>query len=179
MGDLPTVQGVGDHELASVVGTALLQVGRVDDAVVVMERTAKRHPDRPALEAALTLAMAAAGRIDDARARAVTVAGIGWATYLDRVVALLGLACAEARAGETAVALKAVDEASDLADSTDDILTGGIVALAQARVLEAAGSEAGADAALADADARLARVGIDASGWDDLFRAATGTRALL
>lgn len=170
-------QGMGDHEIASIVGVALLQSGRVDDAVVLLERAGLRHPDRPALRAALALAAAAVGRAEDARTHAAVVAATDWATYLDRVHALVGLACAEARAGDAPAALSAVDEAAVIADATDDVLTRGIVALARARVLDAAGSDQGADVALADADALLTRVGSDAAGWDHLFRLAAGTSA--
>ena len=174
--DLRAALGVsGNYELAHILGTALLQAGRFDDALTVLQRGVSRHRDRPALHAAYVLGLATVGRVDEAREQAAIVAGIGWATYLDRVVSLIGLACAETRAGETARALSAIDHALALADATDDILTGGIVALARSRVLEAVGAEAGADVALADADTRLSRFGIDAAGWDDLFRVATGT----
>jgi tetratricopeptide (TPR) repeat protein len=177
--DLRSARGAGgDREVAHILGTALLQAGRFDDALTVLQRGAERNPGRPAIEASLVLARAALGQVAEARAAAAAVDAIGWATYLDRVVALLGLACAETRAGETASALAAVEQASALADATDDILTGGIVALARSRVLEAAGAEGGADVALAEADSRLSRIGIDAAGWDDLFRVATGTAAV-
>ena len=177
--DLRSAHGAaGDREVSPILGTALLQAGRFDDALTILRRGAERNPGRPAIDAALVLAHAALGRVDGARAHAQAVEEAGWATYLDRVIALIGLACAEIRAGDTAGALAAVDRACALADATDDILTGGIVALARSRVLEAAGAEGGADVALADADSRLARIGIDAAGWDDLFRMATGTHAV-
>jgi tetratricopeptide (TPR) repeat protein len=161
-----------------ILGTALVQGGRFDDALTVLRRAADRNPGRPAIEAALVLAHAALGNLDEARRAAEAVATTAWASYLDRVIALLGLACAETRAGETGLALAAIEQAAAVADDTDDILTGGIVALARSRVLEAAGAEGGADVALAEADSRLARIGIDAAGWDDLFRVATGTAAV-
>lgn len=176
--DSPVGRAVGAHEAASIIGLALLQHHRVDDAVALLERAVKRFGGRPALRAVLSLAMAASGRIEEAREHAAAVAQVDWATYLDRVEALLGLACAEARDGRTAVALASLDEATAIADATDDLLTGGIIALARARVLEAAGSDGGADVALADADARLARVATDAAGWDELFRIAAGTPAV-
>ncbi len=178
-GDLRSAIGAGgDREVAHILGTALLQAGRFDDATAVLGRGMSRHPGRPAMHSALVLALAAVGRVEEAREHAATVEGIVWATYLDRVIALVGLACAETQAGETALALRAIERAAALADATDDILTGGIVALARSRVLEAVGADAGADVALADADARLSRVGVDAAGWDDLFRVATGAPAV-
>ena len=177
--DLRSAVGAGgDRELAHVLGTALLQAGRFDDAVAVLGRGLSRHPGRPAMHGVNALALATVGRVDEARDNATAVEGIEWATYLDRVIALIGLACTETRAGETARALEAIERAASIADATDDILTGGIVALARSRVLEAVGADAGADVALADADARLARIGIDAAGWDDLFRVAAGAPAV-
>jgi tetratricopeptide (TPR) repeat protein len=177
--DLRSAHGAGgDREVAPILGTALVQSGRFEDALTVLRRAAERNPGRPAIEAALVLTHAALGNVEQARRSAEAVAATGWASYLDRVVALLGLACAETRTGGTGEALAAIEEAAAIADGTDDILTGGIVALARSRVLEAAGAEGGADVALADADSRLARIGIDAAGWDDLFRVATGTAAV-
>jgi class 3 adenylate cyclase/tetratricopeptide (TPR) repeat protein len=177
--DLRSAHGAGgDREVAPILGTALVQSGRFEDALTVLRRAAERSPGRPAIEAALVLTHAALGNVEQARRSAEAVAATGWASYLDRVVALLGLACAETRTGGTGEALAAIEEAAAIADGTDDILTGGIVALARSRVLEAAGAEGGADVALADADSRLARIGIDAAGWDDLFRVATGTAAV-
>ena len=168
----------GDREVTHILAMALCQAGRFDDALTVLQRGLSRHPGRPAIHAATVLAMAATGRVDEAREHAAAVEAIEWATYLDRVIALIGLACAETRGGATATALRAVERAAAIAEDTDDILTGGIVALARSRVLEAVGADAGADVALADADARLSRIGVDAAGWDDLFRVATGTRAV-
>lgn len=177
LGDTRSSSGVIDHEVANIVGVALLQTGQVDEAVAILERAAKRDPGRPATLASLALAAAADGRVDDARHHAAAVMDLDWATYLDRVNALLGLACAEARDGNAGVALASLEEAMALVDATDDVLTGGVVALARARVLEAAGSDGGADVALADADERLARVGTEAAGWDALFRLACGVPA--
>ena len=177
--DLRAAVGAGgDREVAHILGTALCQAGRFDDALAVLQRGLGRHPGRPAIHAATVLALAAIGRVDEAREHAAAVEAIEWATYLDRVIALIGLACVETRGGATATALRAIEEAAAIADGTDDILTGGIVALARSRVLEAVGADAGADVALADADARLSRIGVDGAGWDDLFRVATGTRAV-
>lgn len=175
--DIRAAQRTGDHEVVPIIGLALLQSGRVDDAVALLERTSERSPGRPALLAALSLAMAAAGRVEYARSYAAAVAEVDWATYLDRTHALLGLACAEAKGGDTAAALAATDEATGVVEATDDVLTGGVVALARAHILEAAGSAAGADVALAEADARLGRAGSDAPGWNELFRRAVGARA--
>ena len=176
--DIRAAQRSGDHELVSVFGVALLQSGRVDDAVALLERAVAGNTGRPSLQAALALAMAVAGRAEEALSHAASATDVHWATYLDRAWALLAVACAEVRTGGTAVALAAVDDAMAVVDATDDLLTGGIVALARARVLEAAGAAGGADVALADADERLARVGSDAAGWDELFRLATGAPAV-
>lgn len=61
---------------ATILGHALLAQGRHDDAIPVIERAARRHPD-PAVQTLLASALAAAGRRDDALVQLEAITGKG------------------------------------------------------------------------------------------------------
>jgi class 3 adenylate cyclase/tetratricopeptide (TPR) repeat protein len=160
-------------------GMALAQTGRAAEGVALLEQVLERVADvgpRANVLCMLALARAAAGQVVAARQDAEEVLALDGGTYLDRVMALLALACASARLGETGEALDALARADTVLRATDDVLSRGIVALARARVLGAAG-DSDAGAALTGARARLDEVGVEADGWDEIFRAATGVSA--
>jgi class 3 adenylate cyclase/tetratricopeptide (TPR) repeat protein len=170
----------GDHrfgatDLLVTRGTALLQLGKVSEAVELLAATvesAREAGPRAEAQAALALAYAADGRTADARRTAAEVLG-GQRSYLDRVLAGMAEAAAAARDGDEPAAVAAIDRTTRIVESTQDRLSAAIVARARASVLEALGTPFAAGAA-ADAAERFAALGIEAPGWDRAIRLATG-----
>ncbi len=159
-----------------VLGLALLQAGRVDEAVAEVE-AARRNPGTPgagfsvAVSAGLALAYAAAGRSDEARALAD--ANVEAGTYLDQLQHRLAgaFAALQLDAPDAAARFDGVVAASD---ATESRLDQAVTRLARAQAWRASGRD-DADVAEDDARRRLAAMGIDASGWVRLFSAAVGT----
>jgi tetratricopeptide (TPR) repeat protein len=166
----------GATNLLVARGTALLQLGRVGEAVELLAATAEAaaEPDpRSEALAALALAYAADGRTSEARQTANEVQAME-RSYLDRVIAGVAEAAAAAREGDAQAATLAVDRATRLVETTQDRLSAAVVALARARVLEALGDRFAAGAE-ADARQRFEALGITAPGWDLALRLATGS----
>jgi tetratricopeptide (TPR) repeat protein len=165
----------GATDLLVTRGTALLQIGRVAEAVELLAATvatAREPGPRGEAQAALALAYAADGRTADARRVAAEVLGQD-RSYLDRVLAGMAEAAAAAREGDGAAAVAAIDRTSRVVEVTQDRLSAAVVARARARVLEVLGDPFAAGAAV-DADERFAALGLDAPGWDLAIRLATG-----
>ena len=159
-------------------GSALLQVGRVDEAVARLEDAHSQISDKPSEQAAtassLALGYAAAGRADDARERADFVETIGGGTYLDRAIARIARGFALGQMGDTTGAESTFEAAVGLLDATEDRLHQALVRLAHGRALEAMGVNEAAEI-VREARDRLGAIGVDATGWDTAFRrAATG-----
>jgi tetratricopeptide (TPR) repeat protein len=171
-------EGAGPEIVATgrlALGLALLQAGRVTEAVAELEAAQtigiRKHTGSAiAITAGLSLAYAAAGRHDEARALAD--AGAGQGTYLDQLQHGFGGAFARLRAGDpdTSDAFDAVVAASD---ATEARLDQAITRLARAHAWQAL-QHPEADAAMAEAQARLDSLGIDASGWSRAFALAAG-----
>jgi class 3 adenylate cyclase/tetratricopeptide (TPR) repeat protein len=166
---------VGDTERAASIGLHLLQTGDVAGAVAVVERLSQRLRPvvDPNLQAAVALAHAAAGSLDDAIADADAVDGHERATYLDRITAGIGRGMALARRGDDAAATATFDQLRAAADATEDRVSQALVRLADATAASAMGT---ADAAerTSVAEARLAELGLQETGWRQAFSAAVG-----
>lgn len=115
--------------------------------------------------ALLALSHAAAGQPEEASRAALIVAGLDTGTYLDRIQALLGQAFAFAQLGQPADALNALDGAVQAADATTDKVAQAIARLARSHLSPA-------ETHRADAESRLAELGIRAPGWRAVFEAA-------
>ena len=163
----------GRSELVVARATALLQLGRVDEALAELSPAA--DDPRPEVAAALALASAVAGRTGDARRFAAAVHAAD-ASYAHRITAGLAEALAATREGDAPAAVAALDSATRLIETTQDRLTGAVVALARARVLGAL-DDPFAGGAEAEARRRLDELGIRAEGWDRLFCLATSREA--
>lgn len=174
--DLP---GAGEFKTAR--GLALLQLGRVDEALDLLDpQVVAAGPPTAGLRANLAglrgLAYAAAGRPADAHRSASEIASIQGGTSRDRMVASLALGLAAAQTGRLEEAEAHFADATARVDATDATLDQAVVRLARAHALEALGSP-DAVAAMSEARRRLAELHVAAAGWDTLFMlAATGDR---
>jgi class 3 adenylate cyclase/tetratricopeptide (TPR) repeat protein len=167
------MQIFADANLA--LGLALLQAGRVDEALVSMQTArgiAETDESGPgvAASAGFALGAVAAGRIDEARQLAD--AGVGRGTYLDQIQHALAGAFARLRAGDPDT-VTAFDQVVAFSDSTEARLDQAVTRLARGHAWRALG-RGDADEAAGDAKARLDAIGISALGWDRLFSLAVG-----
>jgi len=154
---------------------AALQFGRVDRAQDFVARALEivgKDPDGNVLSAS-ALCAALAGDRDAAMDAVEQVVTMQRATYLDRTTARLAAALVNGRACEPEIAMHWLADAMSEVDTTDDRVAQAVVRLANARVRLHHGSD-DADAAVADAWARLDALGIEASGWLRLFDGALG-----
>jgi class 3 adenylate cyclase/tetratricopeptide (TPR) repeat protein len=176
LADDDTVPGdrrYGSNDTLMTRGLALLQLGRIDEAVDLLTTTVasmSQPGPRSQTSAALSLALAADGQIDRARSVATSVID-GDGSYIDRVMALIALAGGSVQAGEGAAAIDALDRATRLVAGTQDRLSDAMVALARARVLEAL-EQPFAGGAEVEAQDRLMAIRIEARGWDNVIRRA-------
>ena len=170
--------GAGAEMVATgrlALGLALLQAGRVTEAVAELEAaqaagSVKGRGSGVAVTAALSIAYAAAGRSDDAVALAA--AGAGQGTYLDQLQHAIGGAFGRLGAGDPEAAA-AFDAAVARSDATEARLDQAITRLARAHAWQAL-QHPEADAAMAEARSRLDAIGIEAPGWSRAFALAAG-----
>jgi class 3 adenylate cyclase/tetratricopeptide (TPR) repeat protein len=175
-GELPVTTPPGDQEV--FVGLALLQLGRVEDAVTRLRSAFERAPGpgmRTNAGSALALALAAAGRADEAVAQADAVDGPtgdaeGGGTYLDRIALHHARGFAALRR-DAELAVEHFDEAVAIADGTGDRLAQALTRLARARAMETRWHPRSGPA-LQEAETRLATVGLRDTAWDDVYRRA-------
>ena len=156
---------------------ASVQQGRVADAEAALSNMAVRGGEgtelRPLTLCALALVAAATGRVGDAASLAERVPLHPAATYLDQVIGELAAGLAYARDRDAPQATAWLGQARRRIDATGDRLFQAVVRIADAAALRTL-DDPGAEAAEADADARLARLGIDANGWRCAFAHAAG-----
>ncbi len=164
----PTAGGtLGRTEGEVTFALAQLQCGRVVDVP---------DPDGRAYGfAASALLVAAAGRGDDALARAAAVDDCPEATYLDRALAQVAASLIHVGAGRAAEARARVDAAADLVAATDDQIGRAMVAVARAVVAEVADASSAAEDRAA-ADVALAGLRLTGEGWETAFALAAGAR---
>ena len=169
---------VGDTERTTSVGLHRLQSGNVDGAVAVLSSLQQRLLPAidPNLHSALALAHAAEGSLDAALAEADEVDEHERASYLDRITAGIARGLALARRGDGAAATAAFDQVTAAADATEDRVSQALVRLADATAASARG-EADAAVRMADAEDRLAEMGLQDSSWRQAYTLAMGVPA--
>jgi class 3 adenylate cyclase/tetratricopeptide (TPR) repeat protein len=163
----PSQTPVGLDEHRTISGLALAQVGRLVEALEVLDV----GDELPSLEgrsgysvSAVALVCAAAGRRDDAVRAAADLAVADRVTYLDRLAAELAVALVSPGAHGDELE----ERARATAAATDDALAHALVALAAATRREVTGRPS--DAAAEDSERRLAVLGILDTRWRALFR---------
>lgn len=161
-------------ERSVCLARALLQVGRVDEALAAFAALAEDLPDLrsgagAALRSARALALVAAGRLDDADAEIQDgVQG----SYLDHLQLDLAAAFVALRRGEPNAAAR-FDEMVARMDASEAVLEQAITRIARAHALAALGDPRAVEAR-ADADRSLAALDIAMPGWETTFRLCTG-----
>jgi tetratricopeptide (TPR) repeat protein len=171
--DLATVGG-GEH----LVSQALLEVQRArPDAALDLLRDVRRAAGERGevgyTGAVTALALAAAGRGDDAVAAASVVEADERSSYLDRLWAGLATAAVAARRGDRAAVEASFPELLARAEETDDRVVQALVLLGWALALEAVG-DASAAAHRASSSTRFSELGLDPGGWAVVFGQAVG-----
>jgi class 3 adenylate cyclase/tetratricopeptide (TPR) repeat protein len=151
---LPSGYAHHDEEVRSL---ALAQLGRADEAAALLHGGS----ERPEVLSTSALVLAAAGRLDEARATIDVLRGIGGAVYHDLVVADLAEALAAAGGGDREGVRAALRHADRLLEGTDDRLTAAVVGLARTGLL---GDPAGAEP--------MAQLGVRGQGWRTLLGGA-------
>lgn len=160
----------------ATLALAYLQLDRAQEAVPLLEGAlegADRDGELAYVCCLLALAYAAVGRREDAVEVADRLAPMEGGTYLDRLRAHVGAGLAHAGGGRQGDAEGAFREALRVVDASGDVLDAALVRLARGRALESLGSDE-ASAVLSEAEGRLADLGVEALGWDELFRRAAG-----
>ncbi|HET8931408.1 MAG TPA: AAA family ATPase, partial [Acidimicrobiales bacterium] len=163
-------------DLVTVVGTAMMQVGRVREAAMILDAASLDVDDvqvSAALRAAVALVRAAEGRPTDARACAATVLDDDRASYLDRALSAVASGLAAARLGDMDAVSEAFGIARASVDHTGDLLTRSLVQLAEERAFDALAVGVGANRVASgrttEGGVRLSTMGTDAHGWLRLF----------
>ena len=165
---------VGDIDRALVTGVMLLQEGKTDDAIGLLEPAfAKALDDGPryALGGALALAFDAGGRPADALATCEQISAIRGGSYLDRLYCRLAAGFAFVQQGAASDAAAAFDEAQAAAFATDSRLDRAVVIVARSYGYSALGIAPGHELE-AEANLTLHGAGFDAHGWRRVFELA-------
>jgi class 3 adenylate cyclase/tetratricopeptide (TPR) repeat protein len=166
--------GAGEH----LVSRALLEVQRArPDAALDLLREVRRasgeRGDIGYTGAVTALALAAAGRSDEAVAAAGVVEADERSSYLDRLWAGLATAAVAARRGDRLAVDAGFAELLSRAEETDDRVVQALVLLGWALALEAVG-DAGAEARRASSSTRFRELGLDPDGWAVVLGQAVG-----
>ena len=174
--DLATA-GAGEY----LVSRALLELQCEDpDAALDLLREVSRATGERAgagyCGAVTALALAAAGRSDEAGAAARVVEEDERSTYLDRLWAGLAAGAVDARRGDRAAVERRFGELCARVDATDDQVAQALARLGWALAREAAGHP-GAAAEAEEAEDRFAALGVGAEGWAAVLRQAVGAEA--
>jgi class 3 adenylate cyclase/predicted ATPase len=157
--------GIGSVERIVASGLALLQVGRVTEAVGELRDSAEGAADiSPSAyaQSALAFALAAAGERDEVFALAGEVERGERSTYLDRLTAGIATGLVLARDGDEA-AIAQLGALVDLADSLEDEVAKALARLAEAAAHELLGLSAGEATHLALT--RFEALGLTGEGW--------------
>lgn len=118
--------GSNAFEPGIVRAGALLQAGRVDEALVAIESLPPHREDHPFTHAVAALVHMGAGDGVAAIEHAAIVAHADGATYLDRVFALVGAAGGHALEGDRVQAESAAEEAIATAMAVGDVVATGL-----------------------------------------------------
>jgi len=164
-------EGLPADEGRIVRGMMSLQSGAADLAIERLEEAYTEASNDSYVSSSgpgYALALAASGRVDEARAVMDRVVAIDVGSYLDRLQGWEARTVILAAAGDRDGSREAADRAVGLADDTDSRLDQAIARLARAIAFEALGDPEANDARR-DAATRLAGMGIDAAGWETAF----------
>jgi class 3 adenylate cyclase/tetratricopeptide (TPR) repeat protein len=172
-------QSIASQESRVGMSRALLQLGNVAGALANLD-TPRDDTDALLVASAGVEAMvlAAAGQPERAVALTDRANALPIGSYLDHLESWMarGLACAQL--GEDACAREACATALALADGTESPLDQALARLAHSHALTAL-DDPEAEAAGAEARARLDALGLPATGWETAFHlAATGGREI-
>jgi ATP/maltotriose-dependent transcriptional regulator MalT len=165
---------VGNVDRAIAYGNALMQHGRVDEALSWLEpgwAIAEDDGPRAAIGGLLSIVYAASRRPSDALAVAEATEQVQGGTYSDRLWRRWGEGFARLQLGDVDQGLAAIDDADAIAAETDSKVDQAIASLARAIAL---GSVGHGHAAAADVDARqrLDALGVTGYGWERVFTTA-------
>jgi class 3 adenylate cyclase/tetratricopeptide (TPR) repeat protein len=166
--------GPGGLERQVSAASALLQLGRDEQAENLLASTFAAASDPGLLQSSgstLAFAHAVNGHLDSALAMAEKVEAFEHGTYLDRLSVFYARGFAHVQRGEGDEARRQFGDARALVDSTGDRLAQAFTRLAEARALEGLDDPSAPDR-LAEAEERLAELGIGDSEWDGVFRRA-------
>jgi class 3 adenylate cyclase/tetratricopeptide (TPR) repeat protein len=166
---------VGDSERTTSLGLHRLQQGDVAGAAAILEAMAERLAPAidPNLHSALALARVACDHLDAALVAADEVDAHPRATYLDRLTAGVARALAHARRSDDAASVAVFDQVRASVDATEDKVSQALVRLADATAAAARGGDDAAQRS-AEAEARLADLGIGDTGWRVAYHQAVG-----
>jgi tetratricopeptide (TPR) repeat protein len=161
------------YDAQVTLALGLLQQGQVSEAAEVLAELPDSELARPYGAAVATLVHAADGRPEEALASAAAVAVAEGASYLDRILALVGTGLAQVRADDAAAVEGPLDEAAAIALDVGDLVAQAIV---EAAAAEAGGLRGDPDATAwrAGALASFAGLGVDPTGWVRALRLAAG-----
>lgn len=168
------VESLAGSERSGTLGGALLQNGRLAEAIDVLEgafHEARADGSRASLGGMLALAYTAALRAGDATAVIVAVDAIRGGTFMDRVLADWARGFVSVQRGDAAGAVAAFESACALTEATDLRVNIAIASLARGCALQALGSDE-ASSALLQAAEHLEALGIEAEGWKRVFTLA-------
>jgi class 3 adenylate cyclase/tetratricopeptide (TPR) repeat protein len=116
-----TATGAEHFEPYVILAVTLLQAGRVDDALVQLER-AHKGAAHPFYESAAALVMAVAGDASEVLEHAGRVDTAAGATYYDRVIAFVAAAATHHRLGDAEHALLCAEAAAATALHVGDVV---------------------------------------------------------
>jgi class 3 adenylate cyclase/tetratricopeptide (TPR) repeat protein len=166
----------GSEQLVSRALLAL-QSGCPDEALGLLREGRRAMGERAAVGyagAVTALALAAAGRLDEADDAGRAVEGDERSTYLDRLWAGLAAGAVAARRGQREAVEARFAELCARVDATDDRVAQALARLGWAMALRVVGHPDAA-ARIAESSARFAGLGIDPGGWAVVLGQAVGT----
>ena len=166
--------GISAEEQQMAGALLMLQRGDVQSARPALERAYQEASSDAAEGAAggiLAMARAADGDAESALSLTTGLVELEVGSYLDRLQAWMARAFAAAQLDRPSEASAAADRAVELADATESPLDHALARLARAVVAERSGL-ADANRMRNDADERMERLGVTASGWVTAFRLA-------
>jgi class 3 adenylate cyclase/tetratricopeptide (TPR) repeat protein len=161
------------YDAQVTLALALLQQGEVGPAAEVLGALPDQELGRPYGSAVAALVYAAEGRPEEALAASAVVSTAEGASYLDRVLALVGAGLAQPRTAEGDDATASLDAAAAIAMAAGDLVAQAIVQAAAAEVACQRGHP-DASAWRVEALAAFAGIGVDPTGWVRALRLVAG-----
>ena len=163
----------------TLVGFARLQLGWVAGAAEVLDVTVEAvgsDAGSVAVASHLAFVRLAEGRITDASRLAAAVLADARTSYFDRTMAHTAAGLVAARLGDVVSVRSSFRAARAEVDVTGDVLTQAYVRLAEGRALDQVGDSAAVDRT-AEAWSRLHEIGIEGTGWRNVFDLGLGLKA--